>query len=629
MKRLVMAAMAVMAFGIEAMPMPTKEALKNAQPLLAELMSDDMAALKAKKKSSADVADAAVKYAEEAQTAAAKFMLLRSAVQYYARDEKYDQAATTVEKIYAEFPEIQSDVIAEVIGKAVRGATSKKAPKLYAQWEQAMLRVNAGKEVKTLAERLKQNPSAANRRKYGEALAASGDWKNALGEFAQIADMKICQQELDGKAKDAVLGEFWWKYKPENDDYESAFKSHAAVFYRRAIASGEISALQKKLVEKRIADIIETEIPGEVSAVRQPIEPRQEEQAKNGTEKARRDLARMFPGWSLVSEVDQNPESVGFVAEHRGQKNVIRFHPVNLEATTTVVLSRTVKLTGKNPCLMLKVSSFVNHADFVLSVLVDGTAALPDRLIRTQDSAPWEDLVVPLSDWRGKTVKIEIIHKVNGRWCEWSQFARIEIVEGNGKEKCGLDGAVYGKQRVGGCTWSYRVQNGEATIVAENAGVTACAVDPSPKGNLVIPARLGGAKVVCIGQNAFNNCREISSVSIPEGVIGLDNDAFNNCKGLKAITLPRTVTTVGSGAFADCNALASVTIPSGLKSFGNWTFAGCSALTDLTIPGERPIAQNEVFAGCKNLKAIHVPANAKSWAGMDKWCGVPLVFDAK
>ena len=32
---------------------------------------------------------------------------------------------------------------------------------------------------------------------------------------------------------------------------------------------------------------------------------------------------------------------------------------------------------------------------------------------------------------------------------------------------------------------------------------------------------------------------------------------------------------------------------------------------------------------CKMLKAIHVPPNAKSWAGMKEWQGIPLVFDAE
>jgi formylglycine-generating enzyme required for sulfatase activity len=45
--------------------------------------------------------------------------------------------------------------------------------------------------------------------------------------------------------------------------------------------------------------------------------------------------------------------------------------------------------------------------------------------------------------------------------------------------------------------------------------------------------------------------------------------------------------------------------------------------------GERPDAPNNIFQGCGKLKSIHVPANAKSWAGMKKWHGIPLVFDGE
>ena len=39
--------------------------------------------------------------------------------------------------------------------------------------------------------------------------------------------------------------------------------------------------------------------------------------------------------------------------------------------------------------------------------------------------------------------------------------------------------------------------------------------------------------------------------------------------------------------------------------------------------------ENLFFPGCGKLKAIRVPANAKSWAGMKEWLGIPLVFDAE
>lgn len=113
---------------------------------------------------------------------------------------------------------------------------------------------------------------------------------------------------------------------------------------------------------------------------------------------------------------------------------------------------------------------------------------------------------------------------------------------------------------VDGYTWSYRVRNGEATIMAEKDGKHSCAVSPAPTGDLKIPAALGGVKVTRIGWDAFRNCKELTSV---------------------------------------------------------------------TMLGKRPEAPETLFPGCGKLKAIHVPANAKSWAGMKDWFGIPLVFDAK
>ena len=63
---------------------------------------------------------------------------------------------------------------------------------------------------------------------------------------------------------------------------------------------------------------------------------------------------------------------------------------------------------------------------------------------------------------------------------------------------------------------------------------------------------------------------------------------------------------------------------------GEHVFERCVELTEVTMLGERPEATNNIFnENCGKLKAIHVPANAKSWAGMKEWQGIPLVFDAK
>lgn len=160
---------------------------------------------------------------------------------------------------------------------------------------------------------------------------------------------------------------------------------------------------------------------------------------------------------------------------------------------------------------------------------------------------------------------------------------------------------------VDGYTWSYRVRNGEATIMAEKDGKHSCAVSPAPTGDLKIPAALGGVKVTRIGWDAFRNCKELTSVTIPESVTTIDDIVFIGCAGLK-----------------------SITIPSSVKNIWVRAFEQCAELTEVKMLGERPEApENLFFPGCGKLKAIHVPANAKSWAGMKDWFGIPLVFDAK
>ena len=239
-----------------------------------------------------------------------------------------------------------------------------------------------------------------------------------------------------------------------------------------------------------------------------------------------------------------------------------------------------------------------------------------------------------------------------------------------------------GKETVDGYTWSYRVKNGEAEIVAEKDGKTCCAVSPNPTGEVKIPSTLGGAKVTSIGERAFRGL-DMSSVSIPASVTNIGAAPFAWCHklmrievaagnhsfasvdgvlctkdmgelvmcppGLTTVTMPESVTTIRTGAFHGCKRLAALTIPSAVKNIKTWAFSGCRGLTSVEIPasvtnmddgvfwdcfgltsvtmcGERPAAPDDIFKGCRNLKAIRVPANAKSWAGMKEWQGIPLVF---
>ena len=144
-------AMAMMLLGSSvALAMPTQQELKKAQPLVAELMAPIMDDFKAKKKTAAEVADAAVKYAGEAETEAAKFMLYRSSIPYYVRGEAYDKAADAVEQMKANVKDVPAEVVAEIISKATVRANKEKAPRLFELYQQAKTQATAEKDVKEL-----------------------------------------------------------------------------------------------------------------------------------------------------------------------------------------------------------------------------------------------------------------------------------------------------------------------------------------------------------------------------------------------------------------------------------------------------------------------------------------------
>ena len=63
-----------------------------------------------------------------------------------------------------------------------------------------------------------------------------------------------------------------------------------------------------------------------------------------------------------------------------------------------------------------------------------------------------------------------------------------------------------------------------------------------------------------IGQNAFWDCSEMTSITIPDSVTTIGAQAFYNCSSLKEITIPQSVTSIGADAFLYCGNLTAINI---------------------------------------------------------------------
>ena len=84
--------------------------------------------------------------------------------------------------------------------------------------------------------------------------------------------------------------------------------------------------------------------------------------------------------------------------------------------------------------------------------------------------------------------------------------------------------------------------------------------------------------VTSIGNAAFWNNTDLTSVTIPNSVTSIDKQAFEGCSSLTSVTMGNDVATIGEWAFSGCSSLTSITIPNGVTSIGGSAFSSCSSL---------------------------------------------------
>ena len=111
-----------------------------------------------------------------------------------------------------------------------------------------------------------------------------------------------------------------------------------------------------------------------------------------------------------------------------------------------------------------------------------------------------------------------------------------------------------------------------------------------------------GSGITNIEDMAFENCRGLGSVKIPDSVTWIDVGVFRNCSSLSSIEIPNSITSIGNGVFYDCSNLSNIEIPNSVTSIGNSAFYDCSSLSNIEIPNSVTSIGNSVFYGCKNLK---------------------------
>lgn len=114
-------------------------------------------------------------------------------------------------------------------------------------------------------------------------------------------------------------------------------------------------------------------------------------------------------------------------------------------------------------------------------------------------------------------------------------------------------------------------------------------------GALIIP---NDVKEIC--RAAFFKCSNLSSVSLPEGLVTIEGQAFEECNSLSSLLLPSTLKYIGECAFSGCHGIVgNLLLPDGLEFLGNGAFGDCHRLTgDLKIPESITTLYSYTFGNC-------------------------------
>ena len=115
-----------------------------------------------------------------------------------------------------------------------------------------------------------------------------------------------------------------------------------------------------------------------------------------------------------------------------------------------------------------------------------------------------------------------------------------------------------------------------------------------------------GDSVTYIGGHAFNGCTGLTSITIPNSVTSIGYSVFYDCTSLASVIIGNSVISIGNSAFGSCSGLTTVTIGNSVTDIGNWAFRGCTSLTTITIPNSTTSIGEQAFAGCRGLTTITV-----------------------
>ena len=105
--------------------------------------------------------------------------------------------------------------------------------------------------------------------------------------------------------------------------------------------------------------------------------------------------------------------------------------------------------------------------------------------------------------------------------------------------------------------------------------------------------------------SGFSGCNNITSITIPDSVITIEDHAFELCENLHTVHMSKNVEKIGDYAFYQCKNLTNITFPDSLTTIGLSAFCECNGLKEIALPANLSV-EDLSFAYCEGVKTFSV-----------------------
>ena len=107
---------------------------------------------------------------------------------------------------------------------------------------------------------------------------------------------------------------------------------------------------------------------------------------------------------------------------------------------------------------------------------------------------------------------------------------------------------------------------------------------------------------------AYDDSSENTEIIIKDGTTLIAAFTFS-FTDIQSVKLPESLKVIGSMAFSYCENLKSIIFPQNLETIGFWAFENCTGITEIEIPASVKNLGESAFYGAKNLSKATLPDN--------------------